>query len=145
MPTFLGNPQSTLWRGNPPHMLREDIPVWLKFINKYYSQFEAIYYDVLVGGPFLSPEEEKDPLKWMWRYNNSKRLDAVAKLKDEVWLIEVVTHTGIRSLGQLMTYMALWQDDDPLGLIERPVLLTSIVDQDIIYSASKYGIQTIVI
>lgn len=145
MPTYLGNPQSTLWRGNPPHMLREDIPTWLKFINQYYGQFESIYYDVLVGGPFLSPEEEKDPLKWMWRYNNSKRLDAVAKLKSEIWLIEVSSRPGLRAIGQLMTYVALWQEDDPFQIIERPVLVCEAIDTDLIYSASKYNIQTIVV
>lgn len=126
-------------------MLREDVPVWLKFLELYHQQFEKVYFDVLVGGPYLSAEEEKQPLKRMWRYNNSKRLDAVAKLKNEIWIIEVASVPGLRAIGQLLTYVALWQEDDPFGLIEKPVLVCSAVDTDLISSASKFGIVTYVI
>lgn len=143
MPTHLGKKYLTTWRGRPPHMLQEDVPVWTKFIDKYSAYFKAIYYDVLVGGPSISAEEEKEPMKWMWRYNNSKRLDAVALLDKEVWIIEVASRPGLRAVGQLMTYVALWQEDDPLGLLEKPVLVCEHIDTDLIASAAKYGIQTI--
>ena len=126
-------------------MLAEDVPVWFRFLDRYGSQFEELYYDTLVGGPALSKEEEKDGMKRMWRYNNSKRLDAVGKLKNEVWIIEVSARPGLRALGQLLTYVALWQEDDPFGLIERPILVCEAVDTDLISSAAKYGIQTYVI
>lgn len=140
MPTRLGEEYSINWRGIPPHMLREDIPVWMKFIEKYYIQFDKIYYDVAVGGPFLSELDKKDPLKRMWQYNNSKRLDALAIVGKEAWIIEVTSTPGLRAIGQLLTYVALWQEDDPLGLIERPILVCSAMDTDLLSSAAKYGI-----
>ena len=145
MPTTLGPEYLPSFSGNPPHMLREDIPVWDKFREKYSPLWKKLFLDVLVGGPSLTPDEEKDGLKRMWRYNNSKRLDAVALLENEVWIIEVASNPGLRSLGQLMTYVALWQDDDPLGLLEIPVLVCEIQDTDLTMSATKYGIQTFVI
>jgi len=145
MPTKTGQAQSINWRGNPPHMLREDWPVWFRFLNTYGDYFTQIYYDVQVGGPYLSPDEEKQPLKRMWQYNNSKRLDAVAIVNKETWLIEVSSRPGLRAVGQLMTYVALWQEDDPFGLIERPILVCEAVDTDLIHAASKYGISTYVV
>lgn len=145
MPTTLGNPYPINYGGTPPHMLREDVPVWSKFQEKYSSLWKALYLDVLVGGPALTKEEEKDSFKRMWRYNNSKRLDALAVLEKEVWIIEVASKPGLRSLGQLLTYVSLWQEDDPFGLIEKPVLVCEVIDTDLISSAAKYGILTFVI
>jgi len=145
MPTTLGDPFPTNFGGTPPHMLREDIPVWHIFQERYSALWKKLYLDVLVGGPFLSAEEEKDNMKMMWRYNNSKRLDALAVLENEVWIIEVAANPGLRSLGQLMTYVSLWQDDDPVGLIEIPVLVCEIIDTDLIHAAAKYGIVTYVL
>jgi len=145
MPTILGRPYNTGWRGSPPHMLREDVPIWQRFLDKYGDFYPAVYYDVAVGGPDLSEEELKDPLKRMWLYNNSKRIDAVIKLPDEVMIIEVSTTPGLRAIGQLLTYVVLWQRDDPWQLIEKPYLICEHMDKDLITSASMYGISVIVV
>lgn len=145
MPTVLGRPYNTSWRGSPPHMLKEDVPIWLRFLDKYGDFYPGVYYDVAVGGPELSKEELEDPLKRMWLYNNSKRIDAVIKLPEEVMIIEVATRPGLRAIGQLLTYVSLWQEDDPWGLIERPYLISEHVDKDLIRSAAKYGISTIIV
>ncbi|GAH74613.1 unnamed protein product, partial [marine sediment metagenome] len=96
MPTDLGRPYALDWRGDPPHMLKRDVPVWYRFLEKWGTPFLNLYYDCLLGGPFLSPEEKKDPLKWMWRVNLAKRADAIAELENEVWIIEVTTDPGLR-------------------------------------------------
>lgn len=144
MPTQLGRPYSTGWLGSPPHMLREDVPIWQRFLSKYGAFYPEVYYDVAVGGPPLTKEELTDPIKKMWQYNNSKRIDAVIKLPEEVMIIEVSTTPGLRAIGQLLTYTALWQEDDPWGLIEKPYLVLEHMDKDLIRSASKYGIGVIV-
>ena len=84
MPTSLGDPYSLSWRGNPPHMLQEDVPMWHTFLDKYSFLFERIYYDILLGGPSLSEMEMKDPIKRQWQYNTSKRADAIAVLSKEI-------------------------------------------------------------
>lgn len=144
MPTTLGPKYDTQWRGSPPHMLSQDIPVWYRYLEKYSDLFLALYYDVFLGGPVLTPTQQRDPLWRMWRANNAKRADAVAELEDEVWIIEVATRPGLRAIGQLMTYLALWQEDPPIPKIEIPVLVCEEVDTDLIASAAKYGIKTYV-
>lgn len=145
MPTVIGRPYSTGWLGSPPHMLREDVPIWQRFLKTYGIFYPDVYYDVAVGGPFLTDEELKDPLKKMWQYNNSKRIDAVIKLPEEVMIIEVSKTPGLRAIGQLLTYVNLWQEDDPWQLIEKPYLVLEHMDSDLIRSASKYGIGVIVV
>ena len=142
MPTVLGRKYDTVWRGKPPHMLTPDIPVWYRFLEKWGHLFTALYYDVFLGGPVLSPAQEKDPMWRMWRANTSKRADAIAELQNEVWVIEVSARPGLRAVGQLMVYLALWTENPAIAKIEVPILVCEEIDTDLIASAAKYGIRT---
>jgi len=144
MPTELGRPFSIEWRGHPPHMLKPDEPVWYLFLKTYGKFFINLYYDCFVGGPNFTEEELKDPLNKLWRSNTVKRIDAIAELPDEVWIIEVATRPGPRSLGQLMTYQALWLEDPKIIKPEKMCLVCGVVDTDIAPSAAKFGAQIFV-
>ena len=145
MPTILGPKYSVDWRGNPPHMLAPDIPVWYRFLDRYGDFFISLYYDSFLGGPFLTQEEEKDAFKRMWRANTSKRTDAIAETENEVWLIEVSDYPGMRAVGQLHTYQALWLEDPKIMKIERMVLVCERLDTDIGAACGKFGFQVYII
>ena len=132
MPTILGPEYATDWRGKPPHMLAPDIPVWYRFLEEWANHFIKLYYDCLLGGPILTPAEEKDPMKRMWRALIAKRADAIAEIKEEVWLIEVSDHPEMRAVGQLMTYEALWLKDPKIDKPARKVLVANSMDPDIV-------------
>ena len=140
MPTTLGRTYLTDWRGNPPHMLQPDIPVWYRFLDTYGQFFQKLYYDCLLGGPFLSLEDERDAMQRMWRANISKRADAIAETVDEVWLIEVSAMPGMRAVGQLLTYQTLWLEDPKITKLERLVLVCERTDTDIMAACGKFGI-----
>lgn len=140
MPTDLGRRYELDWRGRPPHMLERDIPVWFRFLEKWGSGFLNLYYDCLLGGPYLTEVEKKDPLKWMWRVNLSKRADAIAETENEVLLIEVAPNPGLRILGQLQTYRILWLRDPKIIKIERMILVCEAIDSDLLDSASTSGV-----
>lgn len=145
MPTTLGQPFTLTWRGDPPHMLKEDVPVWYRFLDKYKGLFINLYYDCLLGGPTLSPEQEKDPYQRMYRYNTSKRADVIAELVDSVWIIEVTTRPGLRAVGQLQVYRSLWIEDPKILKPEAMVLVVESLDQDLLSSAGRIGIQTYIV
>ena len=140
MPTDLGKPYTLDWRGDPPHLLQPDIPLWYRFLEKWGSGFINLWYDCLLGGPYLTQEEKKDPLKWMWRVNLAKRADAIAELIDEVWIIEVASNPGLRVIGQLQTYRALWLRDPKINKMERLILLSELPNEDLFDAASMHGI-----
>jgi len=145
MPTELGRPYSLDWRGDPPHMLKVDVPIWYRFLEKYGSPFIKLYYDCLLGGPFMTPEELEDPYKRDWRILNSKRADAIAELENEVWIIEVAREPGLRALGQVQTYRALWLRDPKIMKIERPVLVADTINKDLLDAAGMYGVLTFIV
>jgi len=145
LPTDLGKAYPLTWRGSPPHMLPRDVPVWYRFLEKFGDPFIKIYYDVLLGGPFLTPEEMKDPLKRDWRILVSKRADVIAELLDKIWVIEVVHVAGMRSLGQVHTYHALWLRDPKIDKPARKVLVAETIDEDLLDAAGIQGISVFIV
>ena len=126
-------------------MLAPDIPVWYRFLEKWGRFFQALYYDCLLGGPFLTPEQERDPYWQMWRFNTSKRADAIAETNDEVWIIEVASYPGLRAVGQLQVYQTLWLEDPKIAKPERLVLVCERIDQDLGAACGKFGMQVYVV
>ena len=145
MPTDLGRPYSLDWRGDPPHMLKVDVPIWYRFLEKFGSPFIKLYYDCLLGGPFMTPEDLEDPYKRDWRVLNSKRADAIAELETEVWIIEVAKEPGLRALGQVQVYRALWLRDPKIRKSEKVILVADRIDKDLLDAAGMYGVLTFIV
>ena len=141
MPTTLGRSYSVDWRGRPPHMLDPDVPVWYRFLDTYGAYFQALYYDSLLGGPFLTPAQEQNPFQRMWRANTAKRTDAIAELSTEIWIIEVASYPGLRAVGQLQVYQSLWIEDPQIMKPERLVLVADRIDNDLGAACGRVGIQ----
>jgi len=141
MPTTLGQPFLVSWRGRPPHMLKEDVPVWYKFLDRYGNQFEKLYYDCLLGGIYLTPEEENDVFLKSWRINTAKRADAIAETATHVWIVEVADVPGLRAIGQLQTYQAAWIRDPVIKKPEKLVLLCERIDPDLLDACAMNGIE----
>lgn len=120
-------------------MLPPDIPVWYRFLDKWGHEIVKLWYDCLLGGPFLTEEEEKDPLKKSWRAVNSKRPDAIAETAKEVWIIEVAANPGLRAIGQLVAYQTLWQENPKIEKLDRAVLVVETLDTDLGAAAAKLG------
>lgn len=125
-------------------MLFPDVPVWYSWLEKYGQYITSLYYDCLLGGPWLSGEDLKDRLSYQWAYNTSKRADAIAEMDDEVWIIEVSFSPGLRAIGQLLSYMALWAEDPKIIKPEKMILVCTDLDTDLISCAARYGIITYV-
>ncbi len=126
-------------------MLEHDVVVWYRFLEKWGFQFISLWYDCLLGGPELTDDEKKDPLKRMWRVNLAKRADAIVELENEIWIIEVSLDPGVRSIGQAHMYRSLWLLDPPINKIEKPVLVSQRVDPDLLVTAGKYGLLVFIV
>lgn len=122
-------------------MLAPDVPVWYRFLDSYGSYIQSLYYDCLLGGPFLTPDQENDPFQKMWRFNTSKRADAIAELSTECWIIEVANYPGLRAVGQLQVYQTLWIENPKILKPERLALVAERIDNDLGAACGKFGIQ----
>jgi len=126
-------------------MLKPDIPVWYRFLSLYGGPFLNLYYDVSVGGPYYTAEQLKDPMIKMWRGLTVKRIDALAELEDQVWIIEVNQDPGLRSIGQLQSYRVLWIRDPKIFKPEKMVLVSQTIQPDLLDVAGMYQIQCFIV
>lgn len=140
--TDIGLPYSPLFRGRYPHMEQQDWPVWEKFLDKHADKIKAVYYDVKVGGKPLDETNIDPAMVKMWFANTAKRIDAIAEFENEVWLIEVADYPGIRSVGQLATYMTLYAEDPKFPKPAIPVLVATQIDQDLEKTITLYGMRS---
>ncbi|GAG06578.1 unnamed protein product [marine sediment metagenome] len=139
MPTELGKRYELIWRGDPPHMLKPDIPIWYRFLAIYSGPFLNLYYDCALGGPSLNAEKKRDPLEVMWRGLLVKRADAIVELAGEVWIIEVSADPGLRAVGQLISYGHLWKRDPKIDKPVKLVLVSGTIEEDLADVVSSYG------
>jgi len=131
MPTDLGEPFALTWRGDPPQMLPPDVPLWHLFLDRYASNFERFYYNVRVGGPDISKIKGDLAIAKMWYASTAKRIDVIAELKKEIWIIEIASAPYIRAVGQCLTYPFLWNLDPKINKPSRMVLLCYYIDSDL--------------
>lgn len=121
-------------------MLKPDIPIWFRWLALYGAPIKALYYDCTLGGPFFTPEQLKDPMNRMWYQNLAKRADAIAETEKEVWIIEVSADPGLRAIGQLQSYRALWLRDPKIMKPERLLLVADTIEKDLLDVTGMYGI-----
>jgi hypothetical protein len=120
-------------------MLKEDFPVWEAFLSANPALFDRVYYDVRIGGVMSEDKAVPEKDRLMFYQNTAKRIDALAENKDELWIIEVATRPGLRAVGQLQTYLALWMEDPKIIKTTKAVLVCQGVDKDIERTMTFYG------
>lgn len=141
MPTVIGEPCLPTWRGKYPHMLAEDVPIWNTFLDQYSSLFQRLFYDVRVGGLWPVGPNLDYKMQLMYFSTTAKRIDVVAELTNEVWIVEVAHSPGLRVVGQLMSYVALWYDNPGLSKPAVGVLVARSIDSDLARALQIYGLR----
>lgn len=109
MPTTLGEPHPITYRGKYPHLLPEDYPVWESFLRDHAHDYSRFYYDARLGGPTYPTEPAADKWTLLWSLLKPFRPDVIADTPDGWTIIEITAHAGVRALGQIVLYDALWR------------------------------------
>ena len=143
MPTELGRSYSPTWRGKYPHMLQPDFPVWERFLDKYAERIVNLYYDVRVGEGGTDALGYDAKMAHMYRAVTAKRLDALIEFEDVVWLVEVSSGPGLRAVGQLAAYLALYVKDPKIDKPSVPVLICDRLDPDLKTTLDLYSMHAI--
>jgi hypothetical protein len=97
-----------LWR-KFPHMAPLDVPIWRRFLGSPPVVFDALYYDVALGGLAGAEVDQQDPLLPMWANLLKKRVDVVGHVSDERWIMEVKPVANLEAFGQVICYEWLYR------------------------------------
>jgi hypothetical protein len=126
-----------------PHMAKHDARIWERFITAYTGLFDKASYDIALGGTQIRDPNATAAERFMWQQNTAKRIDAVVRSQDEIWLCEVRPHAGLDAVGAVLGYTYLSELDKWNDLPLIPTLVTDRCDQDIRNVCTGFDIQLI--
>jgi hypothetical protein len=92
-----------------PHLLPQDILVWLRFLDKYSDTYHDFEYDIRVGKGRPAPIEYPDNIRQMVHDLSMRRIDVVAHSPRLITIIEVTRQAGLKAVGQMITYPILYR------------------------------------
>lgn len=123
-----------------PHMLAEDTRVWTKFLESRVVVISRVWYDVRVGMSVLRNVDEASIEAKIANGLTRKRIDVVALVGRDIWIIEVKPRANMHAVGQVLVYTRLFtQEFKPPGQVIS-VICCDTWDEDLIEEFDDFGI-----
>jgi hypothetical protein len=93
-----------------PHLLKDDITLWERFLASPHNVFTDFEYDIRIGdGRDPGPDFERH-IRKMALDLSKRRIDAIGKTKNGITIIEISTAAGLTQVGQLLAYPSLYRN-----------------------------------
>ena len=103
-------------------------------------------YDVKVGEGFVPSKFEFSPEEIAMAKNlTQKRIDAIDWIKGALTIFEFTPRLSARSIGQLISYSNMWQEQNPTKPKPELRLVVAEDDKDLRPTAEKLGIEVFVV
>lgn len=115
-----------------PHLSVEDTPIWTRFLSRFADIYDAFDYDVRVGPGRLAPETFNKEDAALYRLLTQKRIDAVGHIAGDVHLFEIKPVADGLTLGQILTYRALFIATFPDERLTLTAVVCAHIDSDVI-------------
>lgn len=135
----------TWTRTHYPHMRQDEARIWTKFLKQTDLEFTRVIYDLHLGTGVLPLPSDPDYMRRLLSAVTKKRVDAVGETADAIWIFEVKPRISMSALGQLETYVELYENEySP----EKPVILAAIGESeapDIRSTFELYGVDIILV
>ena len=123
-----------------PHMMPEDTAIWSAFLEAGKYIPDKVWYDVKIGRAMRVPKGEPAWMKKYVDYSTRKRIDVVARVGLNYWIIECKPGAGHAALGQVIHYARAFMREYEFQGEIIPVILTDIMDPDLKTDFEEIGI-----
>jgi len=114
-----------------PHMLPDENRLFRAWLQGYEEQFDSFEFDVHVGKGVPIPPALTPPYARMIPALTQKRIDVIAKTKEDIWILDVTPRASLRHLGQLLAYKQLYTEDYKPALPIQLGVITEYADPDV--------------
>jgi len=101
-----------------PHMIQEEAMIWDRFVDKFPKRYTSVDYDFRVGEGQQTELPFPENYERMITMLTQHRIDALAWIGDFPTIIEVKNRAVLSTIGQLIGYKTLFENDFPH--IEKP-------------------------
>ena len=123
-----------------PHMFREDIAIWERFLEDFGQNYNGFDYDVKVGQGTPPPDNTPPEYAHMQGTLSKYRIDVVGYIGSQIEIIEVKPHAGTVAIGQVVSYVELYKRDFSPSLPVRGVIVSDWYIEDVDHLTNELGI-----
>lgn len=123
-----------------PHMMVEDREVWTKFLKSGKVEITRVWYDVRVGSLVFAGPQTSEMVMRIAAGLTRKRIDVVAEVGGNTWVIEVKPYANMYAVGQILTYVRLFEQEYTYSGKLSAVIVCADYDEDLIEEFDEFGI-----
>lgn len=107
-----------------PGMGARDVEIWERFIVEYPTAFDRVWYNVKLGNPAKSEDEEQE-MRLTGLYDVSQwAIDVLGQKGNIYYTLEIKPNALAGALGQTLAYTALLKEEKYYGIFSTPIVLT---------------------
>lgn len=139
----LGPSQKPMIMPHYPHMMTEDTAVWTKFLKRGTVKIDQVWYDVRVGSLVFPGPGTSEMVMRIAAGLTRKRIDVVAEMEGNTWVIEVKPYANMYAVGQVLTYVRLFEQEYTYSGELSAVIVCADYDEDLIEEFEEFGILVI--
>jgi len=123
-----------------PHMMAEDVAVWTRYLKSPLVRIAEVWYDVHVGKA-VEPIVPGDELGARIAAGvTRKRIDVVAAVGGELWVIEIKPIANMTAVGQVISYWCLFVEEFRPHQAVQAVIICDQCDEDIVATCEELGV-----
>lgn len=128
-----------------PHMKPNDIAIWERFCTKYPDFFDECQYDLAVGSgaAFDTTVDANTGANANELYR--RKIDVVGWKDGQCSIVEVKPRAGASALGQVTSYVHLYEQQYKPAAAPKTILLTDELLPDMTMLAAKFGVRLIIV
>ena len=123
-----------------PHMMAEDTAVWTKFLESEVVEIRRVWYDVRVGMSVLRMVSEPSQEEKIGAGLTRKRIDVIASVGKDFWVIEVKPRANMYAVGQVLVYTRLFSQEYVTTGQVISVIVCGNSDEDLLDEFEDFGI-----
>ncbi len=128
--------------GRYQHLMRRDLAVWERWLALHGDEFDAVAYDVAIGGAVPAVEGLSDADARGWKYTTALKIDALLRDEQGVWIIEVKPSASVSAIGAAIGYPLVLAREEPDLLIAGAGIVAENLTPDIEWLAQQLSIRT---
>lgn len=128
-----------------PGMRQPESLIWAAWLAAHPAHSQMSSYNVPVGAGVDPGAHIEHSIRQMAVKNSQRKIDVVLTHPDGHTLVEVKERAQLGSIGQLLGYAHLWQQDHPGVAVPRMMLLTARLSPGVKEVAEKHGITVAVV
>ena len=128
-------------RGKYPGLMPRECVLLAAWLRQHEAEYDRFDYNVRIGAGVDPGPSWSDDIRRMAVANSQLRIDAIAWNGNSPTLIEVKDEAGPTAIGQLLSYDAVWQADNPGTPTPALILVTDHLQANMGTVAQARGIR----